>query len=74
MQNIASIRVQKQSVSIVYMVSIAALFVRVSWLLQTTTFVGDAKNATVLWTLLAAAMAGMATALMYVARYWLKAE
>ncbi len=68
-----AIRVQKQSVSITYMVAVASLFICCAWFAQATTFAGDA-SATVVWTLLAAAVAGVGAALMYVARCWLKAE
>ena len=68
-----AIRVQKQSVAITYMVGIASLFICCAWLVQATTFTGDA-SATVLWTLLAAMVAGVGAALVYVARCWLKAE
>lgn len=74
MTSIASIPVQKQSVSILYMVGVASLFICCAWLVQTMTFAGDAKSATVLWTLMAATVAGFGAALIYVARCWLKAE
>ena len=70
----SSISVQKQSVSILYMVGAASLFICCAWLAQATTFTGEAKIATVLWTLLAAAVAGFGTALIYVARCWLRTE
>ncbi len=68
----ASIPVQKQSVSVVFMIGIAAVFICCAWLAQIMTFAGDAKSATVLWTLMAAGVAGFGAALIYVARCWLK--
>ena len=73
MTSAASIPVQKQSVSILYMVGVASIFICCAWLAQITTFTGDAKSAIVLWTLMAAVIAGFGAALIYVARYWLKA-
>ena len=73
MTSAASIPAQKQSISVLYMVGTAALFVCCAWLAQATTFPEDAKSATVLWTLMASTFAGFGAALMYVARCWLKA-
>ena len=55
------------------MVAVASFFICCAWLAQATTFAGDA-SATVMWTLLAAVVAGFGAALVYVARCWLKAE
>ena len=63
---------QRNTAAIFYLTGAASLFVCFAWLLQTTTFTGgDAKVATVLWTLMAAGVAGSGSALIYVAKYWL---